>query len=362
MTDNSTSLCMLKESGGDRLVLFNPNHRDSFICVSSAASYLVSLGRVDYQPFINVPDISDLIRNGFDLGLLADVFTWKEQLPDEAIINRIPGVLGESDALACPIFPRQLFCVGMNIPQLFVPGKITGKLPLIKEAPSAAPMWWMKAASSTVGPHEKIIHPGAGHTNRLIPEPELGLIIGRRLGPGVASPRGKDALSYLAGYCIFNDVSALDIEFERGGDPFAFNMAWSKSYPTFAPTGPGLTLLPGIDPNNIRIDMRINGVTKVQENTGTYLWSVEELIEYFSAVTILEPGDLIACGNLTGEHRIEIGDRIEIEASGIGMLANPVAASGNETSYDVPHRVKEHAENFVQTVEYFQRNMEDATG
>jgi len=296
-----------------------------------------------FEPLARAISVTELLAQGVDLAPLQDLASRVHELAE-------PLAAGTDD-LACPITPGQVFCVGMNIAQLFVPGKITGKMPLIKEAPYAAPFWWMKASSAVTGPADDIIHPGAWHTQRLIPEPELGLVIGRPLGPGIASPRAEESLDYLAGYVIFNDVSALDIEFERGGDPFAFNMAWSKSYPSFAPLGPVLTLPFGIEPARLAATMHVNGEQKVDANTADYLWSPQELVEHFAAVTRLMPGDVIACGNLTGEHRIHPGDRVDIEFERLGRLSNRVAATPQEVRYRVPERVTAYARQFTQTIQ-----------
>jgi len=302
----------------------------------------------NFNRLASATDLISVLDQFPDLSILQELAERSDELPGGTEI--LPVTQGGTVALSCPIRPRQVFCVGMNIAQLFVPGKITGKMPLIKEAPYAAPMWWMKAASAVVGPTDDIIHPGAWHTQRLIPEPELGLIIGRAMGPGIASPKAAQALDYLAGYCVFNDVSALDIEFERGGDPFAFNMAWSKSYPSFAPLGPIVTLRFGIDPANLAVSMHINGVQKVKENTSLYLWTPQELVEHFAAVTNLMPGDIIACGNLTGEHRIVPGDVVEVEMEKLGRLSNRVVATPQEVRYTVPDRVTEYARQFSQSI------------
>ena len=341
--DEPVSFGIGQSASGDTPILITGQHTPRFIDLRKAAAALwARTRRPAFQRLAQLTDFKAILNEAGGSAILHEIAG--EAAGIEATeIHTAP-------ALACPLQPGQVFCVGMNIAQLFVPEKITGKMPLIREAPSAAPFWWMKAASAVTGPTDDIIHPGAWHTRRLIPEPELGLVIGRPMGPGIASPKAADALTYLAGYCVFNDVSALDIEVERGGDPFAFYMSWSKSYPSFAPLGPVVTLPSGIDPMNLAVGMWINGEQKVRENTASYLWSAQELLEHFAAVVTLWPGDVIACGNLTGEHRIAPGDLVEIDIEKIGRLANRVVASPGETRYRVPEKVTDYARRFTQTV------------
>lgn len=350
--DRHFHLCMFRTAKGHPAPgLCDSDTPGRIIDLASAARHLRANGNDEHlQRIAAARTLNELLQVSIPTEVFQAILHKQHQLPAGSVIETGTKTFGESPLLACPLEPRQLFCVGMNIAQLFVPGKITGKMPLIKEAPYAAPMWWLKASTSVIGPNAPIIHPGSWHTNRLIPEPELGLIVGKPMGPGIASPRAEKALDYLAGYCVLNDVSALDIEFERGGDPFAFNLSWSKSYPSFAPAGPGITIGAKIDPADLAVIMTINGEVRVRENTATYLWSPQELIEHFASVTILQPGDIIACGNLTGEHRIHPGDTVTISIDKVGTLSNPVEASPDEVRYTVPERVTNYARQFTQTI------------
>ena len=348
ISTNSLSLCMYHGSQGLAPALLSARTDGSLIDLRAAAAHLGRRYPIDSR-LAGCASVAGLIEGGLERASLQTILDHEAELPEEVLIAMPGAHFGSSRLLACPVQPRQLFCVGMNIASLFVPEKISGKMPLIREAPYAAPFWWLKAVSAVVGPNDDIVHPGPRHTNRLIPEPELGLVIGRRMGPGIASPKAADAGPFLAGYCVVNEVSALDLEFERGGDPFAFNLAWSKCYPTFAPIGPAITVAGSLDPANLVVSMRINGEARLATNTGAYLWSPGELIEYFASVVILEPGDVIACGNLTGENLIHPGDLVEITIEGIGTLANRVVQSTHPTEYSVPAGVTEYARRFTAT-------------
>ena len=258
------------------------------------------------------------------------------QLERLAMIDREPEVVEMSKlrdgTWSSPLKrPGKILAVGLNIPTLVGTG-----VPLLRELPTRAPFWFYKPPCSVIGPGEPIVHPGEWHTSKLIPEPELALVIGRRCGPGIASPKAEEAASYVAGFTVCNDVSALDIEFERGGDPFAYNLSWGKSYPTFAPLGPWITLTGAVDPGALEVSMDVNGATVLTGNTSSYLWSAWELVEYFSAVTILEPGDVISCGNFSPTHVVWPGDEVAIHIEGVGTLANPVVSAVEETRFRIP--------------------------
>ena len=240
-----------------------------------------------------------------------------------------------SDLLPPIARPSKIIGIGMNLP-----GLVGGAVPQLDEIPSFAPFWFMKAPSALTGHGHPIIHPGEWHTRKLIPEPEMGLVIGRRCGPGIATPRGEECREYVAGFTIVNDVSALDLEFERGGPPFAFNLSWSKSYPSFAPMGPGLLPMSrSLDPAAFDVVMQVNGEEVVRASTSQMLWSAWELVEYFAAVLILEPGDVISCGNYPPVRHIWPGDQVTIKVGPIGELVNTVVPADPETRFRVPERV-----------------------
>jgi 2-keto-4-pentenoate hydratase/2-oxohepta-3-ene-1,7-dioic acid hydratase in catechol pathway len=348
-TDAQVHLAMVEGPQGTIPAIFGATSPNDLIDLRAAAAYFAGAGiRGDHAPLRQIRDIGALIDAGFDRDLLAEYVARRSALPPEALIaGGGSDVIGTSPRLRAPIHPRQMPCIGMNRGDLFQPGekRSAGKMPQIREAPSYAPFWWLKAVTSVTGPHQPIIHPGDAITTFLIPEPEFGVVIGRRLGPGVASPKARDALSYIAGYLIMNEVSALDIEFERGGDPFAYNLAWSKSYPTFAPIGPAIAVAGDIDHDNLAVTMRINGEVKLQASTADHLWSPAELIEYFGAVCVLEPGDIIACGNLAGANTIRPGDLTEITFERIGLLSNPMVATDEVRTFAIPRRATDYAES-----------------
>ena len=281
-------------------------------------------------------DLAGLLESGVDLRYLEDLYAASGELPENSFLD-----VAELELVAPIPRPGKVVCIGLN-----TEGLVGAGVPPIEEMPTAAPFWFYKATTAVIGSGESIIHPGRWHTERLIPEPELGLIISRRCGPGIATPRAEDAAGYIAGYVVCNDVSALDLEFERGGDPFAFNLAWSKSYPTFGPIGPWMVTTEDFNPTDAAVTLRVNGETVVASNTRNYLWNAWELLEYFAAVMVMEPGDVISCGNFPPTRVVWPGDLVEIEIEKIGTLRNPVAGSAQETRYRVPPKVTKQAAEF----------------
>lgn len=153
-------------------------------------------------------------------------------------------------------------------------------------------------------------------------EAELAVVIGTEARNVAAA----DALSYVRGYTCINDVSARRAQAQDG--------QWSraKSFDTFGPLGPRLVPASDIpDPQNLRIQSRVNGVAMQDSTTAQMIFSVSRLIEFISHGIMLEPGDVIATGTPAGVGAfrpepifLKAGDRVEIEISGIGVLENVV--------------------------------------
>jgi 2-keto-4-pentenoate hydratase/2-oxohepta-3-ene-1,7-dioic acid hydratase in catechol pathway len=98
----------------------------------------------------------------------------------------------------------------------------------------------------------------------------------------------------------------------------------AKGFDTFCPFGP--RVVPGLDPSNLRITTRVNGVVKQDSSTSDMIFDVPTLIEFVTRHMTLEPGDLITTGTPSGVGNLNVGDVVEIEIAGIGVLRNPVVA------------------------------------
>lgn len=176
---------------------------------------------------------------------------------------------------------------------------------------------FMKQPGTVIGPEDSIIYPRIGV--RIIHEAEVGIVIGRQ----ARHVRVDDAMDYVLGYTCVNDVSANELTNNDVGA--GMSLRW-KHFDTFCPLGP--VVATDIDGNNLRIQCRVNGQTQVNGNSSDMLWGVAELVSWVSDVMTLYPGDIIPSG-CPGVDEINIGDVVEVEVEGIGILRNPVVTDSD---------------------------------
>ena len=183
------------------------------------------------------------------------------------------------------------------------------------------PVLFMKANSAIVGPNDDTVMPrGSTKTDW---EVELGVVIGKQ----AKYVSKKDALDYVAGYCIVNDVSERDFQFNLTG-------TWTKgkSCDTFGPTGPWLVTRDEVeDVNNLAMSLHVNGKQMQTGNTSTMIFSVAECIEHLSGLMTLYPGDVISTGTPPGVGAgmkppvfLKVGDVVELEIEGLGKQRQEV--------------------------------------
>lgn len=176
-----------------------------------------------------------------------------------------------------------------------------------------------------VGPDDPVVYP-ANLTRELDYELELAIVIGR---PGKFFSAGQ-AAEHIAGYLVFNDITARDIqrrEMESG--VFSF----SKAIDTFCPTGPYIVTADEIgDPHDLDMELRVNGDVRQKSNTSRMSVSIPQLVAYHSP-QIYSAGDLITTGTIAGvaastedpfANYLKPGDVVEAEIEGLGVLRNPV--------------------------------------
>lgn len=184
------------------------------------------------------------------------------------------------------------------------------------DSPPALPILFYKHPNTVVGPFDDVaIPPGASKVDW---EVELGVVIGRR-ARYLASP--EQAMSYIAGYVISNDVSERDFQIAQSGGQ------WSKgkSSETFNPLGPALVPADELDGQSLRLWSRVNGEPRQDSNTTDMIFGIAEIIHHLSQYVVLEPGDLINTGTpqgvaLSGRFPyLRVGDVIEIGIEGLGV-------------------------------------------
>jgi len=166
-----------------------------------------------------------------------------------------------------------------------------------------------------IGPDESIVYPDDGQNIHF--EGELTVVIGKKARHVSAA----NALDHVLGYTCGNDVS--DRVLQRRESEFGCLLA-GKGYDTFAPMGP--VIATGLDPSRLGIITRVNGAVRQNGTTADLLFSVPEIIAYLSRYMTLLPGDMIMTGTPAGVGPIQVGDIIEVEIEGIGILRNDVVA------------------------------------
>ena len=189
----------------------------------------------------------------------------------------------------------------------------TGKLP-------QKPIIFSKPPTTVTATNTEIIK-NTQLTEQLDWEVELAVVIGKK---GKYVPKA-DAMDYVFGYTVINDISARDCR--REGQWIV-----SKGQDTFAPMGPILVTKDEIEnPHNLNLSLKVNGVEKQNSNTKYLLFNINDLIEDLSIVFTLEPGDIIATGTPSGvgagrnpQEWLYNGDVIEATVEGIGTIANTV--------------------------------------
>jgi 2-keto-4-pentenoate hydratase/2-oxohepta-3-ene-1,7-dioic acid hydratase in catechol pathway len=191
------------------------------------------------------------------------------------------------------------------------------------------PEVFMKPATTIVGPDAAILLPGPICT-AVDYEGELAVVIGRR---AKNVPPGH-ALSYVAGYANFNDVSGrkltLAISRQQTARTGWFDWLNGKWFDTFGPLGPQLVVDEIVDPQTLTIQTRVNGQVRQNATTQDMIFTIAETIAWISSFLTLQPGDVIATGTPSGvgdttETYLHAGDVVEVETSGLGVLRNVVA-------------------------------------
>ncbi len=188
----------------------------------------------------------------------------------------------------------------------------------------ASPLLFAKATSAIAGPNDPLVLPPASWSSEVDYEVELGAVIGHPC----REVSEADALAYVAGYMIVNDVTARDIQRAES--------QWfrAKSYDGFCPVGPYLLTADEMpDPQQLSLTTRVNGELRQHGNTADMLFSVARLISFISHAMTLFPGDLITTGTPSGigggmkpPCYLQPGDVLELDVELLGTQRYQVAA------------------------------------
>jgi acylpyruvate hydrolase len=213
--------------------------------------------------------------------------------------------------------PSKILCIGHNY---------KGHLGIGLEEMPEFPNLFCKTSNTVIGPGQPILIPEI--TNQVDYEAELMVVIGKR----ARQVSEKEALDYVVGYTIFNDVSARDIQKRTS------QWMLGKSFDSFGPMGPALVTRDEVpDPHCLDLELTVNGVRKQFINTRDLIFNVPYLVSYLSKVMTLEPGDVIATGTPAklpeaADPRVflEPGDDVRITIEKLGFLENPVISASNK--------------------------------
>lgn len=222
-------------------------------------------------------------------------------------------IINDAERLGSPVArPSKIVCVGLNYAKH---AKETGA------AIPVEPIIFFKSTTALVGPNDTITIPK--NSVKTDWEVELAFVIGKK----ASYVSEEEALDYVAGYCLHNDVSEREFQLERGG-------TWDKGKgcDTFAPIGPWLATSDEIaDVNNLRLWLKVNGEMMQDGNTDDLIFGIPKLVSYISQFMTLLPGDIISTGTPQGVGLgfkppiyLKDGDVVELGIDGLGTSKQEV--------------------------------------
>ena len=183
------------------------------------------------------------------------------------------------------------------------------------KAPPKAPVLYIKPRNTWVGPGESVVVPAG------IAELEIGATLGLVIGRTACRVREEDALAFVAGYVIVNDVSVPHASYYRPSLRF-------KARDTFCPIGPFVLRDAIGSPGALGVCVSIDGEVVHRASTAGLIRPVARLLAEVSAFMTLVPGDVLSVGVAAGAPRARAGQRVTITIDGLGQLENPFVAEG----------------------------------
>lgn len=217
--------------------------------------------------------------------------------------------------MGCPVAsPSKIVCIGLN----YAKHAKETNAPIPKE-----PILFMKSTTAITGPYDPVMIPK--NSVKTDWEVELAFVIGKK----ASYVEESEAMDYVAGYCLHNDVSEREFQLERGG-------TWDKGKgcDTFAPLGPWLVTKDEIaDPHALRLWLKVNDQLMQDGNTDDLIFNIPQLVSYLSQFMTLLPGDIISTGTPAGVGLgfnppvyLKPGDVVELGIDGLGTSRQNVIA------------------------------------
>lgn len=294
----------------------------------------IKLGLLKENYVVNLALVYDYIskqrghklENGFPLNMISLI---KEGLDKVRIVEkaveddlefirmRIPRAFSnfkEMKLLApIPRTRKNIICLGLN----YADHAEETNTPMPKK-----PIFFTKSPTSIIGPNDTIKIPKS--SREIDYEVELAFIFGKK-GKNISK---KEAFNYIAGYTVFNDVTARDLQRKH--------LQWfkGKSLDTFAPMGPYLVTKDEVpNPHNLKLMMKVNGKIMQKSNTKNMFFKIPTLVETLSKDMTMEPGDIVATGTPAGVGFakkppifLRSGDIVEASIEKIGIITNKVVS------------------------------------
>ncbi|BCU71011.1 fumarylacetoacetate hydrolase family protein [Stygiolobus caldivivus] len=213
-----------------------------------------------------------------------------------------------------PVNPRKVFLPAVNF---------RSHSSETSMAPPPFPYFFTKFNNAIIGNEDYILIPK--ELKRTDYEGEIGVVIGKR----AKNVSRGEAMDYVFGFTVVNDVSFRDYQFPEV-HPYGLNWVMGKGLDTGLPVGPWIVTKDEVDFYSLEIKTRVNGVLVQNGVTKDMVFSVEDMISYLSKGITLEPGDIITTGTpagvaeFSGKKYLQEGDVVEVEVKGIGVLRNYV--------------------------------------
>ncbi len=268
------------------------------------------------RPGVELESGEKLDVSSFTTDFNKDFFTNNgiEKLKEWLATNDAP-IVNDLERLGCPVSnPSKIVCVGLN----YAKHAEESGMSVPEE-----PVLFFKATTAIVGPFDNVMLPKNSLKSDW--EVELAVVIGKKAS---YVPK-NDAMDYVAGYVLHNDISEREYQLERQGQ-------WvkGKSCDTFAPLGPYLvTKDEAPDPHNLDLWLKLNGETMQSSNTSDLVFDIPTLVSYISEFMTLLPGDIISTGTpfgvglgLTPPIYLKEGDVMELGIDKLGVSRQKVIA------------------------------------
>jgi 2-keto-4-pentenoate hydratase/2-oxohepta-3-ene-1,7-dioic acid hydratase in catechol pathway len=240
------------------------------------------------------PSLNDLVSAALESGIVDTAFFNEDSIEYGPVVTR----------------PEKIVCVGLNYRR---------HAKEVNMAIPAQPVLFNKYNNS-LSAHRSAIKLPVEVAKKFDYETELVILVGRN----AKNVSEADALSYVAGYCTGNDFSARDLQFDTGGQWMV-----GKTPDQFAPLGPYLVTADQVNPDQLKIECRVNGETRQSSNTEDFIFTTAQIVSYISRHMTLKPGDIIFTGTPEGvilghpkdkQVWLKAGDRIACSVEKLGEL------------------------------------------